>query len=125
MSLDSEILTSFPLLWRGNAAVDAPASSQYATLEHCQTHSNAGALKRCKNHLIIMTDKKILTGDQASEQFSKIMNSPNKQWRYFLSIGVFYDGVAEKYIAFDNSDGCCWTEEFDSKQQAMKWALKL
>ena len=33
-------------LWRGNAAVDAPASS-YTPLERCQMNSHAGAWELC------------------------------------------------------------------------------
>lgn len=35
--------------------------------------------------------------------------------------GLFWSKEDDKYVGLDNSDGCCWVEEFRTKRACIKW----
>lgn len=41
----------------------------------------------------------------------------------FRSSGYYKDG--DKWIAFDNTDLCCWVEEFESRKDAVEYATNV
>lgn len=52
----------------------------------------------------------------------KIINSSDGLSKY-EPIGLFWFKDGESFIALDNFDGECWTEEFTSLKQCKEWLL--
>lgn len=68
-----------------------------------------------------MRDDEIATGDVARRTLKSTLNEESLL-KYPVSkyaFGYFRDD--DKWIAFDNSTGDCWVEEFATKGQALKW----
>ena len=36
-------------------------------------------------------------------------------------MGCFWTKEDDKYVGLDNSNGCCWVEEFRTKRACIKW----
>ena len=65
---------------------------------------------------------KTLIGNKAKEKFSRLINA--KSIRYGDPDKDYIKGLFQKdnkWVAFDNTTGDCWTEEFNTKKQAMKY----
>lgn len=68
--------------------------------------------------------KDLLKGKEAEETCRKILDQWYIDGTYNLFLGIkgwFKDG--ETYVAFDNTDGECWIEEFGSQMSAERWLL--
>ena len=68
---------------------------------------------------------KIYTGEEARVIVNSIIENVAKDGSYPLhggAVGYFQDDGG-KWVAWDNSTCDCWIEEFDSEQQAERYAL--
>ena len=71
---------------------------------------------------------KYIDGDEAYAVLNDILaNMEDKTFSYPLhqeaptNRGFFREG--DKYVAYDNSTGDCWVEEFKTKKEAKDWLL--
>lgn len=65
-----------------------------------------------------MMDIKEIDGQQAHD----IINSSDIEGQYEPR-GLFICKECNVYVGIDNSDGCCWTEDFKSKGKCRRWLL--
>lgn len=61
--------------------------------------------------------------DNASIEGDMLRGSPTKYPRYGADKGVYCVGSKSRprFVAFDNSTGDCWVEEFDNYHSALVW----
>ena len=54
------------------------------------------------------------------DQLHDIVNSADREGDYW-PLGLFYGREGDSWVAIDNSNGCAWTEEFDTETEAIAW----
>ncbi len=55
-----------------------------------------------------------------SEEVSQLLASGEYSGEY-APIGKYWYNENGIYVALDNSDGCCWTQDFKTKRACIKW----
>lgn len=70
--------------------------------------------------------KTIYSGKVARDVCNMLLSNGNDgsyetpiEGRECLSAGYWQEDG--KWIAYDNTDGCCWVEEFKTRQAAVEW----
>ena len=68
----------------------------------------------------------IVTGKQAEQTVKEILDnevddSLNCFYPKHVGVGGYYKNELGTWTAFDNSDGDCWVEDFDTRKAAKEW----
>lgn len=68
--------------------------------------------------------RKILTGKEAKYELFKLLRKGRHTYPQPYVAGYYKEinkGGRSIYIAFDNTGGCCWTEEISTEKNAREW----
>ncbi|NPV00030.1 MAG: hypothetical protein HPY53_01495 [Brevinematales bacterium] len=68
----------------------------------------------------------LLKGKEAKEYVEKALKYAEDHKGYGAEVYGYKAGYYEEgkvYVAFDNTDNCCWVEEFKSPREAEQWCL--
>lgn len=70
--------------------------------------------------------KTIYNGQEARNKHMETLASFDKEKGIYScnygSTGYWYDSDYEVWVAYDNEDGNCWVEEFETEAAAKAWA---